>query len=289
MREAQNFVCLSFRSPSLLSGAFVADLWESGILGLETKAEPADPNRDFERLEVWCMPAAETAVEAVGRDWQGRGVASLGSSTIVAEDWMAGWREHTEPFVLGRGFTIDPRERPSAIAADDPARRLLHIPARQAFGTGSHESTRLIAEWLEDLPVSGASVLDVGSGTGILGLMAVALGARSVVGIDTDLAAALAGLANGVRNRLPMHFWTGGVESVMGTFDLVLVNILPHSILEHVGELSRRLGDGRLVYSGAIAAEEARVRAAFESVGLSVVERREDGEWRAMMVRRSAT
>jgi ribosomal protein L11 methyltransferase len=298
MRGAESFVCFSFLAPVQVCDVFIADLWEVGILGLQTSTDDPEAGirqnlqdglADSVRLDIWSLPAPEGAVEEVGEAWLERGVTLLGVSRVSSEDWMAGWREHTAPFPLGRRFTIDPGEIRSPTEDRDASRRVLHLPARQAFGTGSHESTRLIAEWLEDLPIAGKTVLDVGTGTGILGFVSGTLGARTVVGIDTDVDAALAGVRNRVRNRLAMHFATGGVECVRGTFDFVLVNILPHSILEHVQALAERLSDGWLIYSGAIAAEEARVVAALESADLRVVERRQAGEWRALLAHRRAT
>jgi ribosomal protein L11 methyltransferase len=118
---------------------------------------------------------------------------SVSTPEAVAEsDWLATWRVQTGPIRVGERFVVDPREPEEATEPfDAEGRWLIRLPARTAFGTGSHESTRLAVELLEAEDLQGRSVLDVGTGSGILAFAALHLGARRVVACDVDPAAAL--------------------------------------------------------------------------------------------------
>src|SRR5262249_18536591 len=111
-------------------------------------------------------------------------IPSTIDADVVEEDPLAVFRAASRPFPVGKRFWLDPGEPPHAAAP--PGRIALLLPASTAFGTGGHESTRLALESLEEQPIAGAEVLDVGTGSGVLALAAAALGSRRAVGLDTD-------------------------------------------------------------------------------------------------------
>ena len=168
---------------------FTAELWPLGILGCEVHDDAPGGRL---RIDVYLpdpLPQGFAAWDAGA--WCARGVETVAEETFADRDWLAEYR----PIEGGRTFLVDPRDEGFA-AETAGARAVLRIPARTAFGTGSHESTRLAVEWLEDCDVQGPAirgldVLDVGTGSGILAFAALKLGARRVVGFDADEAAVL--------------------------------------------------------------------------------------------------
>jgi ribosomal protein L11 methylase PrmA len=141
---------------------------------------------------------------------------SVSTPEAVAEtDWLATWRVQAGPIRVGEHFLVDPREPEEASEPfETDGRWLIRLPARTAFGTGSHESTRLAVELLEQQEVAGQSVLDVGTGSGILAFAAVRLGARRVVALDVDPAAALLLPQTMQLNELRFTAFTGGVHAL---------------------------------------------------------------------------
>jgi ribosomal protein L11 methyltransferase len=201
-------------------------------------------------------------------------------------DWLSEFRRQASPFALGRRFVVDPRE-PGSKAGEHGARTLLRLPARQAFGIGSHESTRLVVEWLERQSLDGLSVLDVGTGTGILAFVALLLGAESVLAVEIDPAAASMAFLNQRLNRISFPLVVGSVASIAGNglADLAVVNVLPHHIesdLERIRELLRPRGAA--IFSGLLTASLVRVSKRLKQVGFVERESLASGDWAALVV-----
>jgi ribosomal protein L11 methyltransferase len=174
-----------------------------------------------------------------------------------------------------------------------------------AFGTGLHPSTRLCLQALEVYLVPGCTVLDVGTGSGILAIAAAKLGARSVLAIDTDPVAVTVARQNVVDNGVSQQIavrrgslvggtsqgWMSRHDSVEsgdsppylvqeGEFDLVLVNILAPVIMGMAPGLAARTGPGgRIIASGIIDSQEEDVVHALQGHGFEVVERGRDTDW----------
>lgn len=261
-----------FNVPAHLIEDFCGWLWCYGEpLGLEISEEGVD---------AYYEARASTATRWLSSRWTGQGVELLARERLAADDWLAGYRRRSAPFALGRGFWVDAGE-PLAAVSPPPGRRLLRLPARRAFGTGSHESTRLVVSWLEELPVDGQSVLDVGTGSGILSFVARCLGAARVVGVERDLQAALLAGVNRELNRMPVGILAGELAALGSRrFDVVVVNVDPLQVLAEAAAIARRVAPrGRLVYSGALRGRESEVLEAFARADLSRAGEKVDGEW----------
>jgi ribosomal protein L11 methyltransferase len=187
---------------------------------------------------------------------------------------------------VGRRLVIRPTWRRHRRA---PADVVLALDPGMAFGTGLHPTTRLCLAALESLAdrgaVSGARVLDVGCGSGILAIAAVRLGAASALGVDTDPIAVEATTANAARNRIARRIRAG--EGTLPTgeppFDVVLANLIAGVLVPLAPLLAPELRPGgTLLASGIFVDREAEVRAAFEAAGLRVHERSAEGEWIAL-------
>jgi ribosomal protein L11 methyltransferase len=249
-----------------------AELWGGGTLGLEVKPEPDGRVRIEAYFEVGA-PAVD--------------LGAVAEETVPETDWFAAYREQARPFPVGRGFFVDPREPEEERVEAPEGRRLLRLPARGAFGIGSHESTRLAIELLEELPVAGKTVLDVGTGTGILAFVALEQGARRVVGYDNDPTAPFYARDNARLNGFEVGLFAGGAAALgeRARFDLALANVVPEQILPDLPAIARRVKGG-MVLSGILAERgEEMVRAAG---GLGFVERarRVANEWVAFYVER---
>jgi ribosomal protein L11 methyltransferase len=262
-----------FAVPEELRELVVASLWEAGTTGVEEGHD----------LVAWFGGAAPDVELPPG--------AHLRSEEwIEGEDWLAAYRATVRPLAVGERLWIDPRE-PGAEPVPAPAGRLaLSVPARTAFGTGSHASTRLALELLERLPLAGRSVLDVGTGSGILCLAALALGARSAIGFDLDLGAALlAGQHARLNAQAHTRFWAGPSAALASwaRFDLVVVNALPHEVRAETAALVERVREGgNLVVSGVPAGDGAAVLAAWERLGAAAVVERSEEDWVSWIFRR---
>jgi len=157
----------------------------------------------------------------------------------------------------------------------DTIRHQLIIPQAQAFGTGSHESTALCIELLEELDLRDAKGLDIGCGSGILAFAMLRLGARKVVAFDVDPYTLGAMQENRARNNTPASLFVGTLDALRGgDFDIVTMNILPEVIIPMLPRVRRHVR-GSLILSGILTtARDEIVRAAGRPVS-----EREKGEW----------
>jgi ribosomal protein L11 methyltransferase len=277
-----------YRLPAELEESLIADLWQAGTLGVSTESEPDGRLR----LTAWFGSRESSAPPAPLPSYE-----CLSEDELPDTDWMAEYRRRAVPFPLGRTLLIDPREPDAAAAAVAvPAgRRLLRLPARTAFGTGSHESTALALELLEAAELAGRSVLDVGTGTGILAFAALAWGAARVVAFDADPVAVVQARANSGLNGLHPWLFAGRAAALArrgeaaGRFDLMIVNVVPEEILPDLADLLPLLAPlGTVILSGLLAERAAAVSARLAACGLHEIGHPVvSGEWTALRLSRA--
>lgn len=204
----------------------------------------------------------------------------LTERVLADEKWNQKWEETVAPVVV-EPFLIKPtwREVP-----DDIGRLiLLEIDPKMSFGTGYHETTRLMLRLLPDHVDAGDRVLDAGTGTGILAVAAVKLGAASVDAFDIDPWSQRNAVENVFINRVhgQVTVFHGGIDTVpKAAYDLVLANINLHVLFGLLADFGIRLRHGgRLLASGVVREDVARLLEAAERHGFSIREEREEGEW----------
>jgi ribosomal protein L11 methyltransferase len=268
-RKEVRFVRVEVRTPdSAVAERAAGEAWHAGIVGLEER-EAAEGTV----LLLLYAPAArgdalrEALLKALG------GAAEVTPPKPEPEvDWSVAWRDGLEAVEISPRLVVRP---PFARVPPRPGQACVVIEPGQAFGTGGHASTRLVLELLDALErerVEGARVLDVGCGSGVLALAALALGARCAVGFDTDPLAAHAAAANARANRCGGRFavFLGPLDAITGPpFDLVLANLLRTELLPLAPGLARLLrAGGTLIASGLLASEETEVGARFRATGL---------------------
>ena len=191
-------------------------------------------NRDIAKIHIYIHPEdnIEEAVQflkerltAAKIDYQ------IDLSNVKEDDWLNNWRKYFEPMPIGEKLLINP----SWYTDTDPKGRvMLNIDPGLAFGTGKHETTRLCLETLERYLTGGEQVLDVGCGSGILGIAAVMLGAESAFGVDIDETAVRTANENAVLNGTDKEFYAIAgdlVDKVQGKYDLVVANIVADAII----------------------------------------------------------
>lgn len=254
-----------------------------GLLSLHGPLGLVEEGRDL----VACFRDAASAREA-GDALEAAGVRYQLTTDIPEGDVLEAYRAASRPFIVGRRFWIDPGD-PSDSAP--PAGRVaLRLPASRAFGTGSHESTRLALAALEDEELEGTRVLDAGTGSGVLALGAAALGARIAVAFDTDAGAVFVARDN--LNRHPFGsrvlLFAGPAAALCGSFDVVASNMLPEELWRLSAQLRRRVvPGGRWIVSGVPADREREVAARLASRRFSLDARRRENEWTCLVLRRA--
>lgn len=228
-----------------------------------------------------------------------RPIGALEVRPVHEEDWADAWKQHFPVLRIGRRIVIRPTWQEHVAQPDDV---VLALDPGMAFGTGLHPTTRLclagIEHWADEGIVSGATALDVGCGSGILAIAAGLLGARSVLGVDTDPIAIEATGANADRNDLGgvIAARRGSLPVPEGPFDLVMANLIASLLVHLAADLAAAMrpgngragSGGRLLASGIFIDREPEVRRAFLAAGLRIVGREQETDWVALDVERPA-
>lgn len=214
----------------------------------------------------------------------GYGVTGAGTDLtlryVEEADWANAWKAFYKPFRVGRRQVVTPPWEHPDLAPDDIP---LVIDPGMAFGTGSHPTTQLCLTALEDYVTPGASVADIGTGSGILAIAAAKLGASLVAANDNDPLAVKIARENAAANGVAVEV-TDALPT--GRYDVVVANILADVIIGMSTELDGLVAPGgTLIASGIIDTREADVRQALESVGLTSLETRRQTEWVGLVFR----
>jgi ribosomal protein L11 methyltransferase len=197
-------------------------------------------------------------------------------------DWVARFRESFRPFQV-RGFTIAPAWNVPRVVAG----RLLIVDPGRAFGTGTHETTRLCLRALEGLAAARPlpRVVDIGTGSGILAVAAALLGSSCVVAVDNDPEASLAARRHAELNGVSLRVvrGDGGRALAPGSFDVVVANLTATLLQDRCRELASLGAPGAtLVLSGLLVEDLPGLRQRYEPLGHVAVET--EGEWAALLV-----
>jgi ribosomal protein L11 methyltransferase len=278
-------------------GRFVSNgvVIESGITYNDLdEGQPSGPVRIYGYLPVdGELEANQRKLEeALWHLGQIQPLPPLQFKTIVDEDWMVAWKQHYHPIPLGKRLLI----LPAWYENQDAARVAVRIDPSMAFGTGTHPTTQLCLELLEDYLEPGQAVIDVGCGSGILSIAALKLGASRALAVDIDRQAIRSTIENATTNEVLDRLESGSGSAgdiAAGKFSyhqapLVLANILAPVIIQlftdHLADLI--LPGGILILSGILDRQVAEVLQATAENGLELVEQRQTADWVAPGVRR---
>ncbi len=249
-------ICFRIEAPAHEVERLIAELHSLGTLGIEERS--ADP---YTLLLAYFSVGSVPESAVLGLADAARRIQLRGRQSVPAMDWEREWRAGLGPRRVGSLWI-----RPSWCASQGT--RELEIDPEQAFGSGEHASTRLALTLLLDALQPGERVLDVGTGSGILGLGALRMGAGFALGLDLDPQACTNAAANRSRNGLPLALACGTLAALapQARFDLVVANMLPRQLQPWIGELVRRASRG-LVLSGYLREEREELRALLSARG----------------------
>ena len=215
---------------------------------------------------------------------------------VKEEDWAHAWKRHYKPMRIGRRVLLTPAwEKPDPLPGD----LVVRLEPGMAFGTGLHPTTRLCVAALEECVQPGDSFLDVGTGSGVLSIVAAKLGARPVWATDIDPLAVRAARENALRNGTALapeifHIEQGSIPpGQAGRFQVIVANILAEVLVglfdgtyETVSLAEPLAPGGLLILSGILEEKSEMVLSAAARHGLKELERRQEADWVALVVRR---
>jgi ribosomal protein L11 methyltransferase len=266
------------------------ELWELGAQGIEqrdggTLTAPDASATATGAAAVTLLAGfadeegARHAAEALSPRWEAR------VTHVEGDDWRHAWKAYFKPARIGERLVVRPSWEPYE---PQPQDLVITIDPGTAFGTGTHETTRLVMERLERLVRPGASVLDVGCGSGILSIACALLGAGDVHGIDVDPDAVRIARENAELNAVAprVRFGQEPVGELTTVHPLVLANIETRILVPLADALRARVAPGgTLVLSGVLAWEREQALAAYS--GLRLVDSAQLGDWIALVLERS--
>jgi len=249
---------------------FIAQL---GAVGFESFSETEEGFAAYILKEDYSASAAMEQMQ-----WDGVTV-SVKEQEIEQVNWNAEWERNFNPIeVDGRVYIRAPfhAERAGFEYA-------ILIEPKMSFGTGHHQTTHMMIQWLLETPSNHADVLDMGCGTGILGILAGMRGAKSVHGIDVDTWCIENTLENAQRNGVAMTADLGGSEVLSGTYDLILANINLNVLLADIAHYEKALRKGgSIFFSGFYEDNVPTLRAAAEALGLTFEGVKAREQWRSI-------
>ncbi len=239
-------------------------------------------DRTKAKIHIYIDPEdnIDEAVSFLKERLSASGIAyTLDLSNVKEDDWLNNWRKFFKPMPVGEKLLINP----SWFTDTDPdGRAVLNIDPGLAFGTGKHETTRLCMEALERYVTGGEKVLDIGCGSGILGIAAVLLGAESAFGVDIDEMAVRTANENAEVNKVADRFTAIAgdlVDKVDGKYDIVVANIVADAIISLSAHVSAFMNDNAVyIVSGIIDTRANDVINAVKDI-FEIVEENTLGGW----------
>ncbi len=204
---------------------------------------------------------------------------------VPARDWLAEWKANWQAVTVGTRFIIAPSWKDLSHIEDAERRHVIYIEPGMAFGTGTHETTRLCLEAIEK-HFKGASFLDVGTGTGVLAIAAAMINPKArIEACDTDAEAVEIARENATVNHVGerIEFRTGSIDEATASADFVCANLTADVILPLLPTLIK-LTCARLVLSGILAEQAATIETRLAECGITNYEIMPDGEWVAFVI-----
>ena len=247
--------------------------------------ELLDKPRDTVIIHMYLEPSAQPAetLALIEARMEGAGIPyTVELEKVEQEDWQNGWRKYYDPMEIGRHLAVVPSWQEY-----ETDRVKLILDPGLAFGTGGHETTSLCLEALDQLVRGGERVLDIGTGSGILAIAALKLGAAQAEGVDIDpVAVRTAGenaALNGVADRLTVL--VGDLsDKASGQYQIITANIVANAIMALAPAVPGLMAEGGVfIASGIIDTRKEEVIAALQAAGLKVQEVKEKRGWECIV------
>ena len=223
------------------------------------------------------------------------GEATIEESQTEDKDWINNWKQYFHQFYVDDILIVPSWEE---VKAEDQDKMILHIDPGTAFGTGMHETTQLVIRQLKKYVTPDTEMLDVGTGSGILGIVAIKLGAKHVLGTDLDSCAVPAVAENKEANGIPEEAFDMMIGNIIDDkevqdqagyekYDIVTANILADVLIPLTPVIVHQMKKGAYyITSGILNVKEEVVVEAVKAAGLTVVEVTHQGEWVSVTARK---
>jgi len=250
----------------------VAQLGEWGFEGFEE-------GRDY----LSAFVPAQQLDERAFMQWAQQEQLAVEKAILPEKNWNEEWEKNFEPVVMGDFCAI----RASFHAPISHTQYEIIITPKMSFGTGHHATTRIMVEYMQQLNFTGKKVLDFGTGTGILAILAEKCGAQQVTAIDNDRWSIENASENTVVNQCSRIelIQTGSLEQ-LGTFDIILANINRHVILANMAALKQHLKPGGVcIISGLLQEDEPVIEAAAREHHLQIQQQTSCNNWIGLLLR----
>ena len=213
------------------------------------------------------------------------GEGKVESEVKYEKDWADTWKQYYKPVLVGERIVVKPIWEEYEPKGNE---LVVELDPGMAFGTGTHETTRMCIQALEKYVKEESTVFDVGCGSGILAIAAAKLGAKLAVGVDLDPVAVESSIENvGYNNLNNIEILHGNlVEVIDGKSDIVVANILAEIICILTDDVKRVMKDGGVfITSGIIHDRVDMVCEKLEATGFEVMEKNRDGEWNCIVAK----
>lgn len=238
----------------------------------------------FIKKEEW-SESMEMVIKEIADQYHLPFLEYLSTTEIKHKNWNEEWEKSIQPIHVSDRFVITP----SWHAVEDRTKTVIIIDPKMTFGTGYHETTRLMIRLMEQFVQPGSFVLDVGTGTGILAIGAAKLGAHKIIGIDIDEWSLENGIENTQKNQVSdkIEIRIGSMDMVTEvSFDLILANIIRNTILELLDAMLSKLSPhGTILFSGLLASDQKAIEDALNDRNYTLVSVIRENEWIALAAR----
>lgn len=310
----------TLKTRSEVEDIVISSLADIGIQGVEIEDKQPLTQQDKEQMFVDILPDMpeddgiaylnfylepeednETILENVKQELEElRVFLDIGEGTITKsetedKDWINNWKEYFHQFYVDDILIIPSWEE---VKPEDQGKMIIHIDPGTAFGTGMHETTQLCIRQLKKHVTQDTELLDVGTGSGILSIIALKLGAKHAVGTDLDPCAVTAVEENKDANDIPADSFDMMIGNIIDDksvqdkvgydrYDIVTANILADVLVPLTPVIVKQMKTGAFyITSGILDVKEDEVKAAIEAAGLAVVEITHQGEWVSITARK---
>ena len=288
------WVCLSVWSPKVVREPMADFLVEQTGRGVEFKGNWIKAYCRQDKEARYCLKQLHRYYKDLQQLYPELPTLKVLQQDLHDEDWAESWKTFFKPIRIGKSMVVKPSWEPYESSAHQV---VIEIDPERAFGTGNHPSTALCIEILEHILTSSLagegdpaqSVLDVGTGSGILGIVAARLGAQRVLGLEIDPEALEAAQRNVERNGVVgiMSVSLTPLDQVEQTFDVVVANLTASLIAHLADDLAGHVsGKGLLLLSGMLDEQMEEVAKCFETHYFKMVKSWSKEEWRAILMRR---
>lgn len=244
-----------------------------------------EPDEHFHRL----LEEVRSALSLLSAGGDRYGSLRLETASVSDEQWKDVWKKYYKPFYVGKHLVVKPTWEAFSPGPED---KIIEIDPGMAFGSGTHETTSMCLSLLEEVIAGSESVIDVGTGSGILAIGAALFGAGSVLAIDIDPDAVRVAAENVKHNRVDrvVSVRQGNLlDHVDAVCDICVANIISDVIISFAAPLKAHIRPGGLfICSGIVSMRADEVRKALEDAGYEILRRVDKGEWTAFLSGRNA-